>query len=698
LITATAIMLGGCTSNNTIPTGEDFTAFVDTSIGTGGHGHVFKGASVPFGAVQLGPTSIPQSWDWTSGYHVRDSSVIGFSHTHLSGTGIGDLCDVTVLPVTGREFCCKRESQADKADRSREVSTPGYYSVPLEKSGVLAEMTATRRVGLHRYTFPKGVKDAAIVLDLENGTCDKATDTELIVLDKKHIAGHRHSYGWAEDQKLWFVAEFSEPMKSWEQLDTNYWRFDFGKKNRIMMKVSISPRSCEGAWANMTEELPGWNFEEVCVAAKKAWNEELGKVLIETSDEKARKIFYTGLYHTMICPSLFSDTGEENRYTTLSLWDTYRAQMPLFTILHPEKENDVINTFLDIFDAQGKLPVWHLHGCETDTMVGNPGIPVVADAILKGFDGFDIKKAYGAMRASAMRPDRGQDLRMQYGYIPCDLFLESVAYELEYALADWCVAQAAIKTGREDDYKYFINRSGTYKAHFDPKTGFMRGVKADGKFRTPFNPFSANHRSDDYCEGNAWQYTWLVPHDFQGLCELFNGDAISRLDELFKANSNLEGHASPDISGMIGQYAHGNEPSHHIIYLYTMAGQPWKTADLVRKVCSKLYHSDYDGLSGNEDAGQMSAWYILSAMGFYQVEPAGGRYYFGSPLFDKVSINLPEGKRFDIIAENNSAENKYIQSISLNGNPYTEAFVNYEDIMKGGELRIEMGTEKTIWY
>ena len=694
----------------------DYTSYVDTSIGTGGHGHVFVGANVPFGAVQLGPTSIPDTWDWCSGYHSSDSSVIGFSHTHLSGTGIGDLFDITILPVTAPVEDYSRAGMADEADRTEEVSVPGYYSVPLKKSGVTAELTATERVGYHRYSFPAGCADAALVFDLENGGCwDKVTSDTLNVIDNTHIEGFRFSEGWADNQKIWFSAEFSTPFESCTETTPHHWLLKFPNAGQVEVKVAISPVSCEGAAGNMAAELPGWDFESTRAAAKEAWNKELGKVEIKTSGEAARKVFYTALYHSMVAPSLFCDTGNPVRYTTFSLWDTYRAQMPLYSIIHSEKENDIINSFLDIYAKQGKLPVWHLMGCETDCMVGNPGIPVAADAILKGFDGFDTEALYEAMKASAMRPDRGQDLRMKYGFIPSDLFNESVAYDMEYALADWALAQVAKKLGKDEDYKYFYQRSQSYRRHFDPETAFMRGVDSKGNFREPFNPYMSNHRSDDYCEGNAWQYTWLVPHDFNGLAECFAStgkfgshidskklgrDAlVKNLDRLFSAKEELEGEfISSDISGMIGQYAHGNEPSHHIVYFYTMAGKPWKTADLVRKICAEQYSTATDGLSGNEDVGQMSAWYILSSMGFYQVEPAGGRYWFGSPLFDEVTVHIATGKDFRIIAEGNSDACRYIQRIYLNGKPYTKAYIDYRDIMAGGELRIVMGDSHKLWY
>ena len=691
----------------------DYTAYVDTSIGTGGHGHVFVGANVPFGAVQLGPTSVPQQWDWCSGYHVSDSSVIGFSHTHLSGTGIGDLFDVTILPVCGEIADYSREAVADKALREQEKSEPGYYSVPLEKAGVLCEFTAAERTGFSRFTF--GRSDAALVLDLMNGGCwDRTTDADITIVDQTHITGHRHSSGWAKDQRLWFAAEFSAPF-SCTEVAPCHWRLDFAGASEVMVKVSLSPASEQAAVANMAAEIPGWDFDAVRKAAKAAWNAELGKVCIDTDDADARTIFYTSLYHTMVAPSLFSDCGQPDRYTTFSLWDTYRAAQPLYTILHPERVNDVIASFLDAYDRQGDLPVWHLMGCETDCMVGNPGISVTADAILKGFDGFDLEKAYEAMKQTALTPDRGQDLRMKYGYIPCDLYGEAIANDMEYAIADWALAQVALRMGRQEDYELFDGRSHSYRRYFDPSTGFVRGVMADGSFREDFNPFFATHRSNDYCEGNAWQYTWLAPHDFDGLAGCFrkyrhyrrrNIDGhfsgrealIQKLDSLFVVSSSLEDGASPDISGLIGQYAHGNEPSHHIAYLYNLAGQPWKAADLLRRIYKEMYTTAPDGLCGNEDVGQMSAWYILSTIGFYQVEPAGGRFFFGSPLFRQVDIALPEGRTFTVVAQDNSDENRYIQRIELNGRPYTRNYIDYKDIMAGGELLLVMGPQPKLWY
>ncbi len=715
---AALTLLAGCTG---IEPQQDLTSYVDTSIGTGGHGHVFVGANVPFGGVQVGPTSIPQAWDWTSGYHVSDSTVIGFSHTHLSGTGIGDLFDITVMPVIGTDLNYARGTEEDPqsglwsyADRSQEISEPGYYSIPLTRYGIRAEMTATSHVGLHRYTFPAS-EEAAIVFDLENGGCwDKVTGAHIEALDgNQAVRGYRYSTGWAKDQKIWFYAEFSKPFTQLEIKNDFYGRLSFQTKEgeELLMKVAISNKSQEGAEANLKAELTGWNFEAVKTAAHDAWNEELSKIRIETTDETDRTLFYTALYHSMIVPAAFNDADEPAEYTILSLWDTYRAAMPLFSIIHPEKENDLVRTMIDIYSQQGKLPVWHLMGNETDCMVGNPGIPVVADAILKGYDGFDMDLAYEAIVNSAMRPDRGQNFRMEYGYIPNDKFGESVAYDLEYALADWTVAQVAQKLAAETtdvakkaqyqkDYAYFLERSHSYRHLFDPELGFIRGKDSKGNFRKEYSPFSSTHRADDYCEGNGWQYTWLVPHDVEGLVDCFGGKAnfISKLDQLFTVSSVVEGaESSPDISGLIGQYAHGNEPSHHILYLYTMVGQPWKTADRVREVLSTLYHADPDGIAGNEDAGQMSSWYILSALGFYQVEPAGGRYFFGSPIFDRAELKVKDGI-FTIRTVNNSKENRYIQSITLNGKSYVHPYLLHSDIEKGGELVLTMGAEPKVWY
>lgn len=718
---ASLLAAAGCTK-----AGISYVDYVDTAIGTGGHGHVFVGANIPFGAVQVGPTSIPQAWDWTSGYHVSDSTVIGFAHTHLSGTGIGDLCDINVMPVTG-EVTFARGVESDQksgmwsyADRSKEISVPGYYSVPLLRYGITAEVTATNRVGIHRYTFPES-NEAAIVFDLENANGnDDIIDVFVEQVGPNALRGYRYSLGWSEDQRVHFYAEFSKPFENVHIHSVNYKpmyaraNFDTKEGEQILVKVGISAVSMEGAKANMEAELPGWDFDGVAEEAERLWNEELSKVKVETDNIDDLKKFYTALYHTMIAPSTYNDVNgdylgadgkihnntQHTIYTTFSLWDTYRAAMPLFSIFQHDRYVEMINTMLAIYQEQGRLPIWHLHAWETETMVGNPGIPPVADAIVKGLEGFDKELAMEAMKVSAMHPDRGQDHRMKYGYIPYDLFNESVAYDLEYALADGALALAAKKMGREEDYEYFHKRSKSYKNLFDPELQYLRGKDTKGNFRKEYSPFASTHRADDYCEGNGWQYTWLVPHDVQGLVECFGGkDAfVHKLDSLFTVPSVLEGSdTSPDITGLIGQYAHGNEPSHHTLYLYSMVGDPWKTADKVREVLYTLYHTEPNGLAGNEDVGQMSAWYILSALGFYEVEPASARYWFGSPIFDKAEIDVAGGT-FTITVNNNSDTNRYIQSITLNGAPLNRGYIEHEEIAAGGNLVIEMGAEKKLWY
>lgn len=729
-----SLCLASCGSSQKGQEMEDLTQFVDPRIGTGGHGHVFYGANVPYGFIQLGPTSIPQSWDWVSGYHVSDSTVIGFPHTHLSGTGIGDLHDINVMPVVGEVTYSRGDASSYEtglwsySDRSKEVVTPGYYRTHLSRYNVDVELTATKRVGFHKYTF-LGNESPAIVFDMVNGGCwDKTTEAVIRVVNDSTVSGYRYSKGWADDQCVFFRAEFSRKFDNVEFIVNDsvkegdmakgaqlFARVNFaaGNQEPVYMKVALSSTSEEGAQLNMQTELSGWDFEKTIADAKAAWNKELNKVKVYTTDEASKKIFYTSLYHTLFAPSEFCDVNGDYygadkqmhkdegfvNYTTFSLWDTYRAAQPLMTILHPEKMSDIINTMLHIHQQQGKLPVWHLMGCETNCMVGNPGVPVVADAILKDIKGFDTELAFKALKESSMLPERGMEHRIEYGFIPADKMTEAIAYDMEYAIADWAVAQAAQKLGKQEDYEYFLKRSKSYKNYFDASTGFMRGKMLDGSWRTPFSPYASSHREDDYCEGNAWQYTWLVPHDVEGLVECFGSKEafVNKLDSLFLANGDMGEASSPDISGLIGQYAHGNEPSHHTVYLYTLVGQPWKTADRIKEILHTMYTDQPDGLSGNEDVGQMSAWYILSSFGFYQVEPAGGKFVFGYPNFDKVEIAVPAGK-FVIERENKGQQNNYIQGIVFNGTEYKKPWIEYADIMKGGELKFLMGDEPVVWY
>ena len=722
LFVAAAALLAACSPK----AAEDYAAYVNPKIGTGGHGHVFVGANVPFGFVQLGPTSIPQSWDWCSGYHDSDNTVIGFSHTHLSGTGIGDLFDITVMPTIG-PTTPNRGTENDPqsgawsyADRSKEVCEPGYYSVPLERYGITAEMTATSRVGFHRYTFPAS-DDAKLLFDMENGGCwDHVTETDFeVVTDEngqvKALGGYRFSTGWAKNQKLFFWAEFSRPAKDFSvkentaddrekrNLKPIYGYLSLGSTTegeQVLVKLALSPVSVEGARANMAAELPGWDFEAVKAAARTAWNEELGKVSIETDNADERAVFYTALYHTMIAPSQYNDVdghyrgsddvvrrGDFQNYTTFSLWDTYRAAHPLMTLIHPEKMNDMVATMYHIYKEQGDLPVWHLMGNETDCMVGNPGLIVFADAVVKGFRaGLSDDEIIEAMTATATRPDRGQDLRMQYGFIPADLYHESVANDMEYAIADAALANAADFLGKADVAARYRERSHSYRHFWDPELQFMRGRKTDGSFTEPFDPIYSRHDTSDYTEGTGWQYLWLVPQDVDGLVELFGSKeaTLAKLDGLFEAPDHVVGeNASPDISGLIGQYAHGNEPSHHTIYLYSLLGAPEKAAKRLRQVYEEMYFNDVEGLAGNEDVGQMSAWYVLSSMGFYQVEPACPRFWFGLPLFRKQALKVSGGE-FVIKAE--GPLDGHIASVKLNGRPYELPYIEYKDIVAGGTL------------
>ena len=686
----------------------NLTQLVNPRIGTGGHGHVFVGANVPFGMIQLGPNEHTRGWDWCSGYHESDSVIIGFGHMHLSGTGIGELGDVAFLPVLDEE---QREVLfSHRAERVR----PGYYSVMLDNH-IHVELTATERAGMHRYTLPADAKNGFMVLNLNQGIgWDKMSQCGMKVESATLVTGFRYSTGWAKDQKVFFAAEFSRPVKQVQQEGDSLSVFSFDNNGSpLLLRVGLSAVSVEGAKANLRAEMNHWNFASLVADADRKWEEQLQKMHISGGTPAEQSVFYTAMYHTMIAPSVFCDVdgryrgadgqvyqGDFTNYTTFSLWDTYRAAHPLMTLIHPERQKDIAQTMLHICDQQGKLPVWHLMGNETDCMVGNPGSIALADLVMKGYL-TDYKAALEALKKSDMREERGLGLLAQYGYIPCDLdpTYETVAKGLEYAIADGAAAVVAKRYGTKSDYKYFYDRSQSYRRYFDRKTGFMRGVTSKGQFREPFNPFHAVHQHDDYTEGNAWQYTWLVSHDVHGLIGLFGGEKpfLQKLDSLFVAEGDLGEGASPDISGLIGQYAHGNEPSHHIIYMYNYAGQPWKAAPLLRKVFSEMYRDGLDGLSGNEDVGQMSAWYVLSSMGLYQVEPAGGRYIIGSPLFDSVEMNVGNGRTFKVTARNNSAENIYVQSAKLNGKKYTKSYVDFKDIVCGGELELVMGSQPSAF-
>ena len=687
---------------------QNLTQYVNQYVGTGGHGHTFMGANVPFGLVQLGPTEPTRGWDWCSGYYYDDDELIGFGHMHLSGTGIGCLGDVAFLPVKDfKQTSTRFKHEAEKVH-------PGYYSVQLTDPNVLVELTATERCGFHRYTFKNGAK-AQLALDLSQ--CigwDKLNDCLLTQESATRLTGFRRSNGWAADRRIYFSIDFSQPvtvhrLDSMERVVVSV----ADNTKPLLVKVALSPVSIDKAKLNMQAELAGWNFDAAVKSADEAWNRELARIEIQTNDRTKKRVFYTAMYHLMTSCSKFNDVDREYRgadgkvhkadftnYTTLSLWDTYRAAHPLMTVAFPEMQRDFAQTFLNIYKQQGRLPVWHLMGSETDCMVGNPGAIVLADLTMKGFVE-DKELALEALKATQMKNIRSLGLLKEHGYIPWNLEPENetVAKALEYCAADDGVAKVAKLLGKKDDYEYFFNRSRSYKKYYDPETRFLRAVDTDGKFRLPFNPFFAEHRTNDYTEGNAWQYTFLVPHDVKGLIKLFGSDKafMSKLDSLFFVEGWAGDNASPDMSGMTGQYAHGNEPSHHVIYMYNYAGRPDKAAPLLRKMLNEMYLDQPDGLSGNEDVGQMSAWYILSSVGLYQVDPVGGRFVIGSPLFDKATVNVGGGKTFTVVAKNNSDKNIYVQSARLNGKTLKNSYVDFNDIRHGGTLELVMGPKPSKW-
>lgn len=687
---------------------QNLTQYVNQYVGTGGHGHTFMGANVPFGLVQLGPTEPTRGWDWCSGYYYDDDELIGFGHMHLSGTGIGCLGDVAFLPVKDfKQTSTRFKHEAEKVH-------PGYYSLQLTDPNVLVELTATERCGFHRYTFKDGAK-AQLALDLSQ--CigwDKLNDCLLTQESTTRLTGFRRSNGWAADRRIYFSIDFSQPvtvhrLDSMERVVVSV----ADNTKPLLVKVALSPVSIDKAKLNMQAEMAGWDFDATVKAADDAWNRELARIQIQTNDQTKKRVFYTAMYHLMTSCSKFNDVDREYRgadgkvhkadftnYTTLSLWDTYRAAHPLMTVAFPEMQRDFAQTFLNIYKQQGRLPVWHLMGSETDCMVGNPGAIVLADLTMKGFVE-DKELALEALKATQMKDIRSLGLLKEHGYIPWNLEPENetVAKALEYCAADDGVAKVAKLLGKVDDYEYFFNRSRSYKKYYDPETRFMRAVGTDGKFRLPFNPFFAEHRTNDYTEGNAWQYTFLVPHDVKGLINLFGSDKafMSKLDSLFFVEGWAGDNASPDMSGMTGQYAHGNEPSHHVIYMYNYAGRPDKAAPLLRKMLNEMYLDQPDGLSGNEDVGQMSAWYILSSVGLYQVDPVGGRFVIGSPLFDKATVNVGAGKTFAVVAKNNSDRNIYVQSARLNGKALKNSYIEFNDIRHGGTLELVMGPKPSKW-
>ena len=736
------MVVSSCTSTAPV---QDYASYVNPFIGTGGHGHTYPGAVVPNGMIQPSPDTRIYQWDACSGYYYADSTVNGFSHTHLSGTGCGDYGDILLMPTVGKQdyHAMGAKSQqmayASAFSHENEKAEPGYYSVFLERYQVKAELTATKRATIHRYTFPQ-TEDAGIILDLDYSLQrQKNKEMELEVISDTEICGRKKTVFWAFDQYVNFYAKFSQPFTYTLVTDSMsldegglllptakaLLKFNMSKGGEVLVKVGISAVDVDGARKNVEAELPDWNFDAVRRAARQEWNIYLSKIDIETTDEDQRTMFYTALYHTGVQPNLFTDAdgrylgmdlkphqGDVNEpvYTIFSLWDTFRAYHPLMTIIDPELNEAFIRSLIQKGREGGILPMWELAGNYTGTMIGYHAASIIADSYMKGYRNFDVKEAYQACLRTAEYDTTGilcpslvlphlmpqaKYWKNKIGYVPCDRDNESVAKALEYAYDDWCISVLAKEMGDTVNQQKYAEFGKGYEHYFDPATRFMRGLNSEGEWRTPFNPRSSNHRNDDYCEGTAWQWTWFVPHDVDGLVELMGGrDAfIGKLDSLFIADSTLEGKTvSADISGLIGQYAHGNEPSHHIAHLYNYVGQPYRTQELVDSVLHTLYFNDPNGLSGNEDCGQMSAWYILNAMGFYQVCPGKPIYSIGRPLFDKTVIHLKDGKSFTVVTHNNSRMNKYIQSMTMNGKPLVAPFFQHQDIVDGGTLEIVMGT------
>lgn len=749
LFLCSAWLMSGCSSRPTSQ--QDYTSYVNPFIGTGGHGHTYPGVVVPNGMIQPSPDTRIDGWDACSGYYYADSTINGFSHTHVSGTGCCDYGDVLLMPTVGRQeyHPLGKESQrlayASAFSHEREQAEPGYYSVFLDRYGVQAELTSTQRAAIHRYTFP-ATDEAGFILDLDYSLQrQKNEDMCIEVLSDTEIRGSKKTVYWAFDQYIHFYAKFSKPFTYTLVTDSVKMgegsalqptakvllNFSTKKGEQVLVKVGVSAVDKDGAQRNVETEIPAWDFDAVRAAARQSWNEYLSKIDIETEDADQRTMFYTALYHTGMQPNLFTDADgrylgmdlkvhqnqtNEPLYTIFSLWDTFRAYHPLMTIIQPEMNQAFIRSLLQKQREGGIFPMWELAGNYTGTMIGYHAASLIADAYTKGYRDFDVEEAYRACLRAAEYDTTGihcpalvlphlmpqaKYWKNKIGYVPCDKDNEAVAKALEYAYDDWCISVLAKALGDTVNQQKYEAFAKGYQKYFDPTTRFMRGVDSKGNWREPFNPRSSNHRNDDYCEGTAWQWTWFVPHDVEGLVALMGGEEafISKLDSLFTAESALEGElVSADISGLIGQYAHGNEPSHHITHFYNYVGQPWRTQELVDEVLHTLYANNPDGLSGNEDCGQMSAWYILNAMGFYQVCPGKPVYSIGRPLFHNSAIHLDNGKVFTIVVHNNSRVNKYVQKIALNGKELNAPFFTHNDIMQGGTLEITMGSEPLKAY
>ncbi|AUC83821.1 alpha-mannosidase [Polaribacter sp. ALD11] len=717
------IFLLQCKEPEKIVTQENLTNFVNPFIGTDGPGNTYPGATVPYGMVQLSPDIGIPGWDRIAGYFYKDSIISGFSHMHLSGTGAGDLYDILVMP-TNSKFSKRIKANSFKPFSSfsheKESASPGYYSVDLLDYGIKAELTATERTGIHKYTFPKD-ENTQIYIDLGYAlNWDSPTETHFKVVNNTTIEGYRKSSGWAKDQRVYFVIKVSKPFKEYQLFknDTLTKSPVTGKNTKIILnysteegeeiilKTGLSTATIEGAYQSLEKEAPNFDFEALKNQAKDKWEKQLQKIVITTKDSTKKHIFYTMLYQSMLAPTLLSDHNGNykgandaimnadgfDRYDTFSLWDTYRAAHPLYTILHPTRVSDMVNSMLAHYKETGLLPVWSMQGNETNMMIGYHAVPVIVDAYFKGIKGFDAELAYEACIASATDASREIDKYMQLGYVPIDEQHEdwSVSKTLEYAYGDWCIAQFAKALGKTEDYNTFLKRSENWRNVYDSKSTFMRPKSNNGLFLKDFIP---KDYSPYFCESNAWQYFWSVQHDIEGLVTTVGGkeNFEKKLDSMFTLDPLPEDKLPIFSTGMIGQYAHGNEPSHHVAYLYNYIDKPWKTQKLIREILETQYKNKPNGHCGNEDCGQMSSWYIFSALGFYPVNPAQGVYAFGSPIVDTATLNLENGKTFTVETIHNSSENKYIQAITLNNEVIERSYIKHTEIMQGGKLIFTMG-------
>lgn len=713
--------LFSCSAPQQETAATDYTQYVNTFIGAADNGHTFPGACRPFGMIQTSPVTGAVGWRYCSEYVYEDSVIWGFTQTHLNGTGCMDLGDILVMPVTGNRHRAW-DGYRSSFQKNSESATPGYYTVTLDEPGVKAELTATLHTALHRYIYNKA-DSASVLIDLQHGPAwnEKQYHSQVKACDVKWendstLSGHVRNSVWV-DQDYFFTLQFNRPVISTVDLpmgETEKGRrivatFDLQPGEEVLMKIAMSTTGVEGAKANMAAEQPGWDFEGTRKQAKDEWNSYLSRIEMEgTPDEMTN--FYTCFYHALIQPNEISDVDGKYRnaadsivtaiggkfYSTFSLWDTYRAAHPFYTMIVPERVDGFVNSLIDQAEVQGFLPIWGLWGKENYCMIANHGVSVVAEAYAKGFKGFDAERAFQAIKqtqtVSHKLKSNWEDY-MKYGYFPTDLTAaESVSSTLESVYDDYAAADMARRMGKTEDVAYFSKRADFYKNLFDPTTKFMRPRKSDGTWKSPFDPTQAAHAESnggDYTEGNAWQYTWHVQHDVPGLIALLGGEEAftNKLDSLFTVELRTQ---LADVTGLIGNYAHGNEPSHHVTYLYTLAGKPERTQELIRQIFDTQYRPAPDGLCGNDDCGQMSAWYMFSAMGFYPVNPVSGEYVFGAPQMPKFVLHLQDGKTFTVLAEGLSKEHKYVESITLNGEPYTKNYITHEDIMKGGTLVYKM--------